>query len=764
MIKMTLKTCFILLLVSFSYLKTNSQNLENDARTKIKNLEKLIKKAEKNNIDVLKEQTTIRTAEIFLKFASWDEKNVDKNKDFYIKVKGDFLRNADKMAKDLPDFERKEINLMLDKSINELQSLIDEKTFRKPSVHIDWTKINLQEDHLTYNNRPVFLADYTWKPKTKELTEFHGDIDGFFIAPSYVVNQNGKVRPNVLESLENKPNTTPGFVFLNHKKVPKWSEKIYGPNFSMREKTYIGYDIDNPGGRKLQSDLLSEIVPKTANQKFSQLGYMLCNEPHFFTQADATKDKLPYASGPVSKYSIQKFKFWLQQKHQNIAALNSLWKTNFSSFDAISIDVPIDVSLQGKPIWFDWMSFNMDRVTNWFQFLKSEITKHDANAKVHVKVMPILWTDNKRSHGIDLEAITELSGIVGNDSGAEHKFIWGKPHEWDKSYAFDWRELCMGFDFMKSVSPNKINLNSELHYLSTVKSRNLYLDPNYARATFWLAHSYGMDASVIWFWPRDTNGEVNPASDSNGYGGSVTQQPRVVNEVAMTMIDLNSNSEEILEMQRQRKSIRLFYSKTTAINDNKYMDNLFGMYESLHFEGTPLGFVTKNIIQKQDLKNWDVVIVYDTPSVTKDEVYALQRYVNSGGTIIIDDKSLLKNEYGIETIQLKENRGKIIKLNTLSEIKEKALSILKDKNLLPEITVEEQNEIGKKGCIWKVVKNKAGNNVLSVVNVGKSEAKLSISLNGTSSIICTDIIKGIPVSSSPTLKPHEVYFVEVTKK
>ncbi len=761
--KITLKTWGIFLLIFFSLFKLNAQDLQNSAVSKIKDLRKLIKKAEQKNINVLKEETTIRTAEIFLKFAAWDEKNINKNEQFYIKVKGDFKTNAAKLAKDLPNFERKEINIMLDKAINELQSLVDGKIFRQSSVKIDWSKITLENDHLSLNNKPIFINDYTWKPKTKELTEFHGDIDGFYIAPTYVVNQNGKVRPNVLENIENKPNSTPGFVFLNHKRVPKWSEKVYGPNFSMRKNTYIGYDIDNPGGRKLQSDLFSEIVPRIAEKKFSQLGYMLCNEPHFFTQADATKNKLPWASGSVSKYSIQKFRFWLQQKHQNISALNSLWETNFINFKDVEIEIPIDISLQGKPIWFDWMSFNMDRVTDWFQFLKSEITRHDANAKVHVKVMPVLWTNNKRSHGIDLEAITELSGIVGNDSGAEHKFIWGKPHEWDKTYAFDWRELCMGFDFMKSVSPNKINLNSELHYLSTIKSRDLYLDPNYARATFWLAHSYGMDASVIWYWPRKANGEVKPSSDLNGYGGSVTQQPRVTNEVAMTLIDLNSNAEEILKMQRQRKPIRLFYSKTTAINEKKYMDTLFGLYESLHFEGTSLGFVTKNIIEKQDSKNWDVVLVYNTPFVTNDEVKSLQNYLNAGGTVIIDDKSLLKNEYGLTSLALDESKGTLIKLNSITEIKEKTLAILKEKKSLPEIKIEEENEIGKKGCIWKVVKNEKGNQVLSIVNVGKSNAKLKIYLNENTSFVCKDVINGIAVSSTPILKPNEVYFVEVIK-
>lgn len=754
----------LILVCSIISYTVNAQELEKKALSKIKTLEKLIKKAEQKNIDVLTEKTTIRTAEIFLKNANWDEKNVDKNTKSFALVPS-YKKDAEKMANELADFERNDVNKMLDASISYIKLLIDKKVIRKPSPQVDWTKVSVENDQLTYNNRPVFLADYTWKPDVKELTEYHGNQDGFFLTPSFVTDETGTINTYRMDLLNNKPDGSLGFIFMNHKGVPKWSKEKYGPNFAMREDTYTAYDIDNPGAREIQTKLLEKVVPKMAGKKYSQLGYMLVNEPHFFTYTDAKRKKLPWASGGVSHYTIDKFKVWLTKKHKNIAELNTLWHTNFTSFNTIEIQVPVDISLKGSPIWYDWMAFNMDRVTDWYSFLKAEITKHDAAAKVHLKIMPNLWTDNKRSHGIDLEALTDLSGIIGNDSGAEHTLTWGKPHEWQKHYFFDWRELCMGFDFMKSVSPNKINFNSELHYLSTVRSRNLYLDPNFARASFWLAHSYGMTASQIWYWPRLENGEVSKKDkEQKGYAGSNNQQPRVTNEVATTLIDLNAYSEEIMAIQRQHKPLRIFYSKTSAINKEAHMDNLFELYEPLNFEGTPLGFVTENIIKKQDSKKWDVVIVYKTPFVTKAELNALQDYIDNGGTVIIDNNSLLKNEYGKALSGLKSGKGSIIKLNTVSEIKAKALSILKERNLLSGVAVNETNTVGTKGCIWRVVKNEAGNDVLSVVNVGKSDATLNITLNGSSSIKCKDLLKGITVSTKPTLKPNEVFFVEITSK
>ena len=754
----TLKKGFVLTFLLTSIV-VHAQSLDKQAKDKITELENLVKKAEKKGIDVLKEKTTIRTAEIFLEFAEWDEKNVDINEDYFKKVKR-YQENANGMASNLANFERKDVILMLNEAIDYLQLLLNKKVFRKSAPHVDWTKVEVEGDQLTYKNRPVFLADYTWKPKVEKLTEYHGNQDGFFLTPSFVVKENGTINSKRMNELSSKSTGSLGFIFMNHKGVPNWSKEKYGPNFSMREDTYTAYDIDNPGARAIQQKLLSAVVPHMAGKKYSQLGYMLCNEPHFYTQK--TGEKLAWASGPVSKYTIEKFRVWLKNKHNSIEELNTLWETNFTSFEDVTIEIPIDTSLRGTPKWYDWSVFNMYRVTEWYKFLKSEIVKHDAEAKVHLKIMPNLWTENQRVHGIDLETLTEMSGIIGNDSGAEHTRMWGPEYEWEKHYGFEWRELCMGYDFMKSVSPNKINFNSELHYLSTGRSRNLDLEPAYARATFWLAHTYGMTASQIWYWPRKDDGSV-PNKAGKGYAGSNNQQPRITNEVATTIIDLNTYSEEIMAMQRQRKPLRLFYSKTSAINKEKHMDDIYHLYETLNFEGTPLGFVSKDIINKQDNNKWDVVLIYKTPFVTRLELKAIQNYLNNGGIVLVDEISLKKNEYGKPLTELRESKGQLIKLNSVSQIKSNALSILKDKNLLPEITISETNELGVKVCTWKVVKNSKGNYVLSAVNLGKKETTLKIELNNTSDIICKDLINGIKVSNNPTLKPNEVFFVEISK-
>ncbi len=749
----------LMLLITFQH-EAQTKPLEQQVKIKIENLEKLINKAEKKKLDVFKEKTSVATAKMFLKFAKWDEQNKEINTELF-KTAAIYKKNASKMAEALPRFEKKDVIEILDHSIKEITKLLEGKITRQASVEIDWSKAEIEQDQIKFNGRPVFLADYIQKPQDTVLNKYYGNQDGFLISSSGL-NEEGMIKEDLMESLANKPESTLGFVTFDHKNIPDWSLEEYGSEFKINKNTSTAYDIDHPGARKIQKNVLSEIVPYCAGKKFSKLGYMLCHEPNFYTQK--TDASLGGVSGSVSKYTIDKFKIWVQGKHKTIEKLNALWKTNFVDFNEISIEIPIDTNLKGTPIWYDWCLFNMYRVTEWYEYLKLRIRKDDPEAKVHLKIKPSLWTDNERVHGIDLEALTNMSGIIGNDSGAEHIRIFGKPHPWEQNYIFEWRELCMGFDFMKSISPNKITFNTESHYLSKEKSKDLYLDPMYARASFWLAHVYGTTASYIWYWPREKNGSLTIEKAGKGYAGSNNQQPKVTNEVALTMIDLNANSEEIMSMQRQRKSIRIFYSKTSAINKKKHMDDVFDLYEKLNFNGVPIGFVTKDVLKNQDHSNWDVVLVRKTEFVTKEEMKALQDYVAEGGIIVLDDLSLKKDEYGqpINMI-LEPGRGKIISAKSLDVFNRKVSAILQLRNHFPQVAINEKNARNTKGCIWRTVKNKKGLDVLSVVNVGKSDAKLNITLNNSDKIKCRDVFTGVDKSTKPILKPYELYYVEITK-
>ena len=733
-----------------------AQTTENDVEAKINQLKTEIKKAKNKKIAVLKEETALRTAEIFLGYAAWDQKNIAANT-HHFSLSGTYKKEAEKYANLLPDFERKEMLLMLDDALTDLKNIQEGKIKRLPTPIVDWTKTKIEGDQIVLDNKPVFLADWTWKPSGQKYNEFYGNQDGFFLTPTYVIDNKGTVNPQKLKELRSKPDGTMGFVFMNHAAIPTWAknenpEITQGPGIK-----YTMYDISNPLSKKIQSDLIAATVPLMAGKQYTKLGYMLCNEPHWNTI------KKTWASGPISDLAAKDFKIWLEKKHGSIANLNQLWQTNFDGFQNMVVPQEIEQSQQGSAQWFDFESFNMDRVTDWFTFLKTEVKKYDPEAKTHLKIMPNLWTENKRDHGIDMETLTRNSDIIGNDASSGGAWAWGKPHEWEKNYNFDWIEMCMSYDFYKSISPEKIMFNTEGHFLSTGKYRDLYQTKEYVRCNYWQAYVHGLTAIQSWYWCRREDGTSRQNEDSNGYAGSNNHQPRVVNEVHATIADLNSVSEIIMRLQRQEKPIRIFYSKASSINKPTQMDDVFKIYQKLFFEGTPIGFATQGIIQNSDNKSWETILISQTPHVFASDMVALQKYLDQGGVIIMDQNSLKTDEYKRPLTQtLKPNNGKIITVNTLVEMKNKAFDLLKEKNKLPAIALTETNGLDQKGCDWRVLSNKNGTTILNIANYGKNEAAINLTLaNGKVPNMVTNFLTAEKFSTTFKMKPNAVYLLEI---
>jgi hypothetical protein len=730
-----------------------AQTLEEQAQQKIATLKAMESTAESKGLAVEREKMTLRTADLFLRYANWDESHISANEDYFNQLPN-FKADANSLARALPDFERKEVVKILDDAIERLGFILDGTYTRKYVPKVDYAKARLLGPSIIQDGRPVFLADHIWKPEHAELQEFYGALGSGYISPSHVINENGDIKPSLSSELDNKASGNIGYVFLDHNNMPGWAKKKYD-NFGAGSRHYGHYDVDHPGARELYGFLFKGTIPKMAGKNYRHLGYMLFNEPSFPTAAGT------WNTGGVSAYTKAKLKTWLSKKHATIDDLNKLWETDFNSFDNVTITIPINTEKQGTPMWYDWAAFNNDRITDWFRFLVNEIRKYDSDARFHIKLMPWLWTGDKKDHGMDFESLTRLCNISGCDASAKNSNIWNKHEKWMNRYAFDWVNISMMFDFFKSVESDQIIVDSETHFLSSVHFRDLYLKPGYVRATYWLAHMHGLCVSENWFWARGASGEARRAG--GGYAGSNNQQPIVLNEMHATYIDLNTFAEEITAMQRLRKPLRIYYSLANAINRKSYIEDVYANYESVYFEGVPLGFATAGIINEEDPSDWDAILIWKTETVTLQEFNVMQEYLDQGGTVIMDAESFQKDEYGRAHGQLRRGRGNIHIVRSLGDMKHKALALVANRGGLPEVNVTQTNGVEAKGCVWRCIQNRDGNYVLSIVNISKSEARLQIELkNAKNGTICKDLLTGVIVNSRPKLKPFDVFFVEVT--
>ncbi|WP_366184324.1 beta-galactosidase [Flavobacterium ovatum] len=735
---------------------------EEDAVKKIDTLEILISKAETEGLDVTKEKMTISTAKIFLLYANWDENNKELNEPLLKTIQSFHQTTAANLAEHLATFERSEVIMMVEEAISTVKAIINGDVIRRSIPIIDWSKVSVVKNELIENGKPVFLNDYTWKPgsaSTYNLNEYLGNLSTFYTAPSHVANESGAIASYILNDLNSKPSGTIGGVFIGQTSVPNWLKTKY-PTINKGGSEFFKYDISSPGMREIMQKLLAGVGPIIKGKNYNKLGYMLTNEPHW--NISGTWDVVEF-----SDYAKDSLRTWLKDKHKTIENLNIRWGKNFTSFDDVIIpSLPINESERGTPVWYDLIRFNQDRVASGYQFMADEIKKNDPEGKSHIKIIPGFFTGGSRHSGIDFEQLTNITSTIGNDAGTHNSRMWGSQEKWEARYSYHWRELSLSYDFLRSVAPNKINYNSESHFLSAGSFRDLFLSPSYARSAYWLATLQGMNVSQSWYWPRESDGSIR-AKEGKGYAGSNVQQPRIVNEIASTYMDLNANADHISALQHKKQPIRIFYSESAAINRGSFMDDIFDIYESLYFEGLSIGFATENIIKTQANSNWDVILIYNTESSTIAEMEALQLYLDNGGTVILDSKSLKKDEYGkVHMLVLNNDKGGVLTtVSTLSDFAVKAKNIADTKHRFPSITLSETNSLGLKGCVWRAYTSIDGKEIISIVNIGKTQASVTLGLRGaTNAITCVNLLTGEKLNADFTMKPEAVLLLEVREK
>ncbi|MFR9504018.1 MAG: beta-galactosidase [Rikenellaceae bacterium] len=734
-------------------------------KAKIKELKSLIKQAKKADIDVNREEGAIWMANEFMFYADWDAKNVEHNR-YQFSCWDAYKDDAAKMARELPDWEREQIIMFLDQAIEELTDVINGDIVRRDFPDIDWANIKAKDGHFESNGRPVFVHDYCSRGDFNESL-YSGLTSSGSMNLSSIDYATGEISKSA-QSMFKRYNGNSGEFMLGHGQPPKYIMER-DPEAQDGLRVFTQYDIDNPTIRDSWSRVIEAMVPQVKNYSFTDFGYILSNEPHWFTEKDV------WATGNISKHTVAKFRAWLQETHKEISAMNQLWGSNFASFEEVTIEIPFDKEIKTTPMYYDWCKFNQNRVSEWFEFLTDNIKRHDPEALIHVKLIPRLFTDDIRDHGLDFERITAMSGIIGNDSKIQGRLLSSQgPEWWEPYYVFSWNEVGIAYDFMESVAPGMPNNNSESHFLSSAGWRDLYLTPEWTRAAYWLATMQGMDVSKAWYWPREKDGGPthilrrtdieHPRASGKAYPGSVAQQPAVANEVNRTYMDLNAFSEEMVAVQSLARPARIFYTETSAINCLTYMASINELYYPLYFKGNAVGFVTPNVINTQDNASWDVTMIRNTEFVTVDEFKSVQKYLDNGGTIIIDNKSLKKDQYGRPlNMTLNPSKGKIITCEDVDQFLSEADAILMANGSKPDIEIAETNGTGRPGCAWRSFRKDENTTVVCLINIGCTDAKLELSSNeGVSTV--RDLMIGKRAKSSFEMKPFEVMMLEIEHK
>lgn len=579
-------------------------------------------------------QTTIRLfSEVF---APWDRANPEVVKQMYDAV---YFGRFDPVGPEgLPFDELVDCLDVADAAIAQLQQQIDGEINLQSPPDFAQSTLKLNGTHYQLNGNKVFASKFFWQPNEEDVMQAYGRSGEGYLSVQHLETET-KIKNWSKSSLRNNiqtqanQNRSPIQFFLGHIVPPSfWLRQDYPEAFE-GSRIFTDYDIDNPNTKLWLSHLFSEQLTSAIEPLGdTERVHMIANEPMFSIREGGVE-----SSRGVSDYTMDKYQDWLTEKYATISNLNAVYGTSFTSFAEVksTYTIPLPLSYQGGPVWYDWNKFNLDRGNEWFQFLHDGIHAVDPYAKTHVKVMGERSIHTPyQDEGLDFEFITNLVDMPGSDAQmSSFAADWDLRHEqgWRERYSLEWRAQSIMLDFMKSIAPNKHMYDSEWHNLSGSRWRDFHMSPEYVRATFYLGITHGLGSVTTWVWNRKADGAIDPRADF--IGTSVTQ-PIQLDAYGRAWKEINAHGNVALSLTPTQRHFMVYYNKDAAIQDSEYTFHMSQMYEALKLMNVAVGFVTPSTLGTLD-KSSQVLFVSPTQYIADAELTALQSFAQAGGKIVM---------------------------------------------------------------------------------------------------------------------------------
>jgi len=390
---------------------------------------------------------------------------------------------------------------------------------------------------------------------------------------------------------------------------PQWAYELY-PDVKTCGHGFHQFCIENPNARRVLERHLRFLVSKIKDEP--ALGsYCLANEPEFIERCE---------------FSRQKFLKYLKTTHGSIQRLNELWGTDFDNFDQIQIPKE---PIHNVAIKFDWYTFHAQQVTDFFAWMKQVIQEEDPKRPVRVEFMMGVLNPAEGKYGIDREALCRLTEIIGCDQGTSYP---GRGE-----YGGNFFTQSFFYDLMKSFQPNKPIFNSEYHIIRDNDPD--HYPANYIRTAIWEAALHGQNAFTIWVWTRK---DQEPS-----HRHSLMTRAEATEAAGRTALDLNRLAKYLVEFPKAKAEVAIFYSRTSKLLSNVYLQSLQRLYEAVNFLHTPIRFISEDQVAAGKLRSYKFLLVPRADYVRDDAFDAILQYARDGGFVFCVDESCFRyNPYG----------------------------------------------------------------------------------------------------------------------
>ena len=347
-----------------------------------------------------------------------------------------------------------------------------------------------------------------------------------------------------------------------------------------------------------------------------------------------------------------RYREFLKEYHGTIDNYNRLSYHQFESFDDI---VLYEGSL--NDFWaphieqLDWVRFNRSQLLYWIKLITERIRKNDPHHPIHVN--PHALVSNFTKTGQEVWEEGELVDFLGCSAHPVWHFTRFKRRAWPQA-------IAMSTILMRSASKGDQFWLSELQAGPAIDSGLVYDTPSADDFRIWLWTGLGTGAEAIVFWCFNDRNDGAEAGEWRlmGPSGDETKRSKVTKEICAKLIQYKDWFEDtkakvpkvqILHSTPSRTFANLAHEDEVSMprSQDSVDDAICGAWTLLDDMGIEAGFVNEQKVGGLDPLQSPLLIC---PNVTciedKELLVNLRRYVEQGGTLIVDGAFASKDQEG----------------------------------------------------------------------------------------------------------------------
>lgn len=653
---------------------------------------------------------------------------------------------------------------LLDRTQAEIEYLLNNpgKGINIPSFDIH--QVAFKNDRIYSGAQPTFVSGMLgWKQILTDMDRFPGlgfnmvAIEG---GPNAIVTAENSISAQKIDSYwlnslnEAGKNNMMINLFMASTNYPGWVKQKHPDLFKPEYALYwerIPCCIDAAVNRRVFEDFFNALVPEIKNHP-GLMAYELTTE---FTG---------YVCGcPQSKVLFIKY---LQQRHKSLEQLNRSWGSALAGWEQVEIPQK-EKSNWGA--WYDWCTFNQQRNIDFWQWQKSLIRKHDRSKPIVIGTAYSAgsWV-GRYELGVDQEGLAgigEINGFDGDQFFQSGKLAWGV------------ESMVFSLDFYRSLTPDRVRMDTEFHPLNTVPFEKLgdsaHLEKG-IRMMLWLTFLHGTSAVSTYVW--HTYGLDIAHAEQNF---AVT--PAALNSLGRTSLELRRLAPEIVKFFDLKPQVRLLYALPSVMR-SEHLARLNTAYESLWFNGVPIGFITERQVANGNLASCPILVAPGVRRVGDRTYREIETYVENGGVLVVlDRESLQFNEYdqrrattflatakpaeyagvAVETAQYGKGRILVIPAGNQSNLDAVMDRLIDESNLACPVRIADRFGAKTWGIESRSVQS--GDKILTyAINLNKVGKKISLHTSFKIKSI-QDMINGESLNNGEfELEPMQMILLEIT--